>query len=60
LKRSMILTEIKIAGYDGDIKTACLVAAKNHIGKAAYHKAFQDGQKMKTRGDPRPEVAKKK
>jgi len=60
LKRSMALNEIKQAGYDGDTKKAALIAAQNGIGKAASHKAFLDGQKLKDWGKPRPETATKK
>ena len=56
MKRSMALNEIKKAGYDGDTQKAALVAAQNGIGKAAFHKAFMDGKKLKEWGKPRPET----
>jgi len=56
LKRTKALNEIKQAGYDGDTKKAALIAVQNGIGKAAYHKAFLDGQKLKEWGKPRPET----
>jgi hypothetical protein len=59
MKRSMALNEIKIAGWDGDREQAVVLAAKHGIGKVAYLKAFIDGQKIKSRGEPRPENMKK-
>jgi hypothetical protein len=56
----MALNEIKQAGYDGDAKRTALIAAQNGIGKAASRKAYLDGQKMKKRGEPRPESSKGK
>jgi hypothetical protein len=50
----MVLNEIKIAGWEGDTSRAAVITAQNGIGKAASHKAFLDGQKMKKRGEPRP------
>jgi hypothetical protein len=58
MKRSMALNEIKAAGWDGNMEQAAVLAAKHGIGKAAYLKAFFDGQKMKSRGEPRPENMK--
>lgn len=55
MKRSMALNEIKIAGWEGDTSRAAVITAKNGIGNAASRKAFLDGQKMKKRGEPRPE-----
>jgi hypothetical protein len=55
MKRSKALNEIKIAGWDGDREKAAVIAAQHGIGKAAYIKAFMDGQKMKGRGERRPE-----
>jgi hypothetical protein len=59
MKRSIALNEIKVAGWDGDREQAAVLAAKHGIGKAAYLKAFLDGQKMKGCGEPRPENMKK-
>ena len=59
MKRSMALNKIKQAGWDGDTKEMALIAAVNGIGKAASRKAFQDGKKMRDRGEARPETARK-
>jgi hypothetical protein len=56
----MALNEIKLCGYDGDTQEAALIATQNSIGKAAFHKAFLDGQKLKDWGKPRPEAVTKK
>jgi hypothetical protein len=55
----MALNEIKVAGWDGDREQAATLAAKHGIGKAAYLKAFLDGQKIKGHGEPRLENMKK-
>jgi len=60
VKRSMALNEIKIAGWDGDREKAAIIAGKHGIGKSAYIKAFADGQKLKSRNEPRPETEGKK
>jgi hypothetical protein len=51
----MALNEIKIAGWEGNTSRAAVITARNGIGKVASRKAFLDGQKMKERGEPRPE-----
>jgi hypothetical protein len=56
----MVLNEIKIAGWDGEREKAAVIATRHGIGKAAYTKAFTDGQKMKGRREPRPESGKGK
>jgi hypothetical protein len=55
VKRTKVLNEIKICGWDNDTCRAAVVAAQNGIGVAASRKAFIDGQKMKRRGEARPE-----
>jgi hypothetical protein len=52
MKRTEALSEIKICGYHGDKEKMTLIAAKKKIGKAAARKYYQDGQKMKERGEP--------
>ena len=52
MKRSMVLEEIKQAGWHGDSEKAGLIVAQNGIGSAAARKAYTDGQKAKKRGEP--------
>ena len=60
MKRSKALSEIKQAGYDNDAIRAAVITAQAGLGKAASRKAYLDGQKMKERGEPRPEITKGK
>ncbi|GHV89901.1 hypothetical protein AGMMS50268_04040 [Spirochaetia bacterium] len=52
MKRTEALTLIKWAGWHNDSQKAALIAAQKGIGKAAYRKAFLDGQKAKKRDEP--------
>jgi hypothetical protein len=56
----MALNEIKIAGWDGNQEKATIIAGKHRIGNSAFRKAFADGQKIKSRNEPRPETEGKK
>ena len=52
MKRSEALAEIKWAGWHGDYSKCASIAAQKGIGGAVARKAYSDGQKMKTRGEP--------
>jgi len=52
MKRSEALAEIKWAGWHGDSAKAALIAAQKGIGSAAYRREYQNGLKMKSRGEP--------
>ncbi|GHT52530.1 hypothetical protein FACS1894106_1460 [Spirochaetia bacterium] len=52
MKRSEALTLIKWYGWHDDRQRAMLIAEQKGIGKAAYRKAFLDGQKAKEREEP--------
>ena len=60
MKRSTILTEIRLCGYNGDTQRAALLAAKHGIGNVASRKAYLAGQKLKELGEPKPEVVRVK
>jgi len=47
-------------GYDNDTSRAAVITAQAGLGKAASRKAFLDGQKIKERGELRPETEGKK
>ena len=55
MKRTKALNDIKQCDYDNDTSRAAIITAQAGLGKAASRKAFLDGQKMKDRGEPRPE-----
>ena len=57
MKRSKALNQIKQCGWDNDTSRMALLTAQAKLGKAASRKAFLDGQKMKDRGEPRPQDA---
>jgi hypothetical protein len=50
MKRSEVLTEIKWAGWHGNLDKAATLIRQKGIGAAASRKAYIDGQKAKERG----------
>jgi hypothetical protein len=52
MKRSEVLTEIKWAGWHGNLDKAAALIRQKGIGAAASRKAYIDGQKAKERGEP--------
>jgi hypothetical protein len=51
MKRSVVLAEIKAAGYHGNLEKMTDLVRQNGIGVAASRKAFADGKKAKERGE---------
>ena len=52
MKRTEVLTEIKWAGWHGDMEKAATLVRQKGIGDAASRKAYIDGQKAKERKEP--------